>query len=323
MNNAKSILVIVAERIKMSKVTIGGGYKANAYLIFALTPIHAGSGSRTQGFVDLPIQRDSYDFPVIWGSSLKGAMRGTYFLRGNKKENEDVIFGPRPREGRRVEEDYASSIVVTDANLFLMPIRSLHGIYAYATNEFLLNKAKAYFSLINKEISESISNVVSLLQDKSIVSSEEIVKDCKVTLMEQDIEVEVKNKIKEEFGKILPNNLPIPKDEILKRIVVLSNKYSSLIKRATIINTRIAIEHKKKIVKEGALWTEEYLPELTLMYNLVLFTKPRKENAEIKNEEDVINNLTQGLGGNVNEFTLILGGDETIGKGIVKFCKVG
>lgn len=307
----------------MSEITVGGGYKANAYLIFALTPIHAGSGLRTQGFVDLPIQRDSYDFPVIWGSSLKGAMRGTYFLRGNKEENENVIFGPRPREGRRVEEDYASAIVVTDANLLLMPIRSLYGIYAYATNKFLLNKAKTCFSLVNEKISDSISNVISLLQDKSITSSEEIVKDSKVTLLEQDVEVDAKNEIKKEFEKILPNNLPVPKDEISRRIVVLNEKYSSLIKRATILNTRIAINYKRKLVKEGALWTEEYLPELTLMYNLILSTKPRKENAMIKSADEVINELTQGLGGNVSEFTLILGGDETIGKGIVKFCRVG
>lgn len=298
-------------------ITIGGGYELiNRYMIFALTPVHAGSGSKIQGFVDIPIQRDSYNFPIIWGSSLKGAMRGCFHLRGNDEELEELIFGPK------TGAEYASSIVVTDANLLLIPIRSLYGIYAYVTNKFLLNKAKILFSLVNDNKANLINDIVSLIKDKSIVSSEEIVKNKKAILMEQEIDVDIENKIKQRFENILPNNLPIPKDELSKRIVILNDKYSSLIKRATLLSTRIAIEYEKKVVKGGALWTEEYLPELTLMHCLILITKPRKSNSKINSANEVIEKLTQGLGGNINEFTLILGGDETIGKGIVKFCRV-
>lgn len=305
-------------------ITFGGGYEIiNRYLILALTQIHAGSGSKIYGFVDLPIQRDSYDFPIIWGSSIKGAMRGCFKIRGNDSEIENIIFGPREESAA----DYASSIVVTDANLLLIPIRSLYGIYAYATNTFLLNKAKILFSLVNDNKAESIDRIVSLCKEKianwdSIISSEEIIKDNKAVLMEQEINCMVEDRIKQEFENILPNNLPIPKDEISKRIVILSDRYSSLIKRATIISTRIAIDYEKKTVKGEALWSEEYLPELTIMYNLILARKPRVNTQKIGSAKEVIEKLTQGLGGNLDQFTLVLGGHETIGKGIVEFCRV-
>jgi CRISPR-associated protein Cmr4 len=89
------------------------------------------------------------------------------------------------------------------------------------------------------------------------------------------------------------------------------------------IHTRIAIDYEKKVARVGALWTEEYLPEFSIAYSLILVSKPRKSNDKIKTASDVIKSLLEGLGGNLDEFSLILGGDETIGRGIVKFFRVG
>ena len=305
-------------------VTFGGGYEViNRYLILALTQIHAGSGSKIYGFVDLPVQRDTYDFPIIWGSSIKGAMRGSFQVRGNDGEIEKIIFGPK-NEGA---SEHASSIIVTDANLFLIPIRSLYGIYAYATNIFLLEKAKILFSLVNDNKAELMDKIISLSKEKiascdSVTSGEEIVRNNKVILMEQEMDTIIESEIKQEFENIIPKNLSLPTDEISKRIVILSDKYSNILKRATIIATRISIDYEKKTASEKALWTEEYLPELTIMYNLILARKPRINTQKIKSAQEIIEKLTEGLGGNKDKFTLVLGGHETIGKGIVEFCKV-
>ncbi|MFP3157935.1 MAG: RAMP superfamily CRISPR-associated protein, partial [Caldivirga sp.] len=49
---------------------------AKLILLESLTPLHPGSG-RGSAYVDLPVQRDEFDFPTIWSSSLKGALRST------------------------------------------------------------------------------------------------------------------------------------------------------------------------------------------------------------------------------------------------------
>ena len=49
--------------------------KFEIFHIYAETSIHAGTGSDI-GIVDLPIQRERHtEYPVIWSSSLKGAIR--------------------------------------------------------------------------------------------------------------------------------------------------------------------------------------------------------------------------------------------------------
>ncbi|GBC75556.1 hypothetical protein HRbin06_00874 [archaeon HR06] len=249
-------------------------------------------------------------------------MRGSFRnMNKNNRDLEKLIFGPESEEA----SEYASSIVLTDANILLMPVRSLYGIFAYVTTNFLLNKAKLHFSLLNKD--KIIDEIIKLSKGKNLASDDLVVnpKDkCTVNLLENEIKVEINKEIQKMFEKILPKNkLPIDIDnEILKRIVILSDEYSDIIKRATILTTRIKVKYETKTVETGALWTEEYLPELTIMHNLILATKPRKTNGEINDAEGVIKKLTGGLGGSEDEFNIILGGDETIGKGIVKFCKV-
>jgi len=55
---------------------------AKLILLESLTPLHPGSG-RGSAYVDLPVQRDEFDFPTIWSSSLKGALRSTLTLSCN------------------------------------------------------------------------------------------------------------------------------------------------------------------------------------------------------------------------------------------------
>jgi CRISPR/Cas system CMR subunit Cmr4 (Cas7 group RAMP superfamily) len=61
--------------------------------LFAETPVHAG-GSEAVGPVDLPIQREaSTGLPVIWGQSLKGALRQAVRDATGDKPDEEAVFG--------------------------------------------------------------------------------------------------------------------------------------------------------------------------------------------------------------------------------------
>jgi CRISPR-associated protein Cmr4 len=61
----------------------------------AQTSIHAGAG-QALSVIDLPIQRESHtQFPVIFGSSLKGALRfrASQVLNDNKKTGQCIWCG--------------------------------------------------------------------------------------------------------------------------------------------------------------------------------------------------------------------------------------
>lgn len=114
----------------MSEKTSPRSSKAAALLILhAHSGIHAGTGQEL-GTVDLPIQRERVtNFPVIRGSSLKGALRQALFDRGMDSNTITTIFGPESNNA----SDHAGAIVVGDARLVLFPMRSLRGTFAWTT----------------------------------------------------------------------------------------------------------------------------------------------------------------------------------------------
>ncbi len=127
------------------------------YLMRSLTPLHPGSGARVSGIVDLPIQREAHTgFPVIYGSSLKGALRSWAPRKlqdvikkkgdmggSNDKNKENTIddfvekiFGPKPGSGT----DRMGRALFSDVKLLFFPVKSLKGVFAWVTSPFLLKR---------------------------------------------------------------------------------------------------------------------------------------------------------------------------------------
>ena len=102
-------------------------------LYSALTPLHIGIG-RAPGAVDLPIARDSFGYPFIPGSSIKGSVK-SFCLREwtsklTKVQQKDLWDNPCLRyfgwdlrlNEAGAEEAYLSPRSFTDAFLFLLPV---------------------------------------------------------------------------------------------------------------------------------------------------------------------------------------------------------
>ena len=109
--------------------------------MLAETPIHPGAG-RSTGFVDLPVARESItEYPVIVGSSLKGALkdRAREKWPGKKTETGEKELSPEVAKGFGKQDD-AGSLIVSDARLLLLPVRSLTGQYKWATCPYLLER---------------------------------------------------------------------------------------------------------------------------------------------------------------------------------------
>ena len=97
--------------------------------LLAETPIHPGAG-RGIGVVDLPVAREAAtDYPVLVGSSLKGALRDK--METARADDAKARFGA---------PDQAGDLLVSDARLLLLPVRSLTGSYRWATCPHLVER---------------------------------------------------------------------------------------------------------------------------------------------------------------------------------------
>ena len=106
--------------------------------LLAETSVHPGAG-QSSGVVDLPVAREAATgYPVVPGSSLKGALLGLARQSGKLDAPErDRIFG-KAETGS--DAGGAGALLVSDARLLLLPVRSLSSAYKWVTCPHLLER---------------------------------------------------------------------------------------------------------------------------------------------------------------------------------------
>lgn len=320
--------------------------------LIAETPLHPGSGSEV-GIVDLPIQREKHtEFPKIESSTLKGCIREAiesrdkqislsnnqqirpkdkikYKVDNVEKETDYVslVFGP---EG---EETHAGALTLTDARILLFPVKSLKGVFAWITCPMVLERFKRDLKMVGVDPNQIMNNDFSELLKKippvKIPPGSTLTVNNNAVLEEYTFGVEEEEKTGE-LAKWFADNI-FPEDnaysfwkgKLEKDLVILSDDdFTQFVKTSTEIITRTKIDNVTGTVQSGALWTEEYLPQDTIMYSLAMFTPLRVENDEQKGilkantpEEEaklVAEFFKEGL-----PEVIQIGGNQTIGKGFV------
>ncbi len=310
--------------------------------IIAETPVHAGSGSEL-GIVDLPIQRERYtEFPKIESSGLKGCLREAFenspkkiFLNSKEveikeKRNIFLVFGP---EG---EEAHAGALTITDARILLFPVKSLKGVFAWITSPIVLERFRKDLELADKsgfnfDNFQSFKNTVPKESEVVITHSGKE----KVVLEEITFEIKEEEKTSQLAkwlaDKIFPKNVAYSfwKEKLKKDLVILEDDdFIQFVKTSTEVITRTRISNETGTVVPGALWTEEYLPQDTILYSLAMFTSPRvkeeekkgifKADTPEKEAQLVYEFFKQGL-----PQVIQIGGNQTIGKGFVRLKLLG
>jgi len=302
--------------------------KALPFFIHVITPLHAGTGQEL-GIVDLPIQRERHTgFPKIEASGLKGSIREV-FKENNKKVKVgnkevsindkitiDLIFGPE------AEVSYAGALGFTDARILLFPVKSMKGVFAYITCPQVLKRFEEEMTIAGKEIkiNEQKINIDAIPENSYPENDPEILVSNKVILEEYTFEVEP-NKDLKLFADWLVQKTDI--EEIPQKIVVLSDDdFKDFVHLSTEVITRIKIDNATGTVQTGALFTEEFLPAETLLYSLALASPIFKEKPE---EKGIFNQDGKDETELVLAFfkagrpeVMQIGGDATIGKGIVR-----
>jgi CRISPR-associated protein Cmr4 len=252
--------------------------------LLAETPIHPGSG-RSLGVVDLPVAREAAtDYPVLVGSSLKGALCD----RATSKFQEDrvkEIFG-RP--------DRAGELLISDARLLLLPVRSLTSSYRWATCPHLIERFSrdlARAGLAPRPTVPQVKQGTALAHGEGVLFLEER-------------QFEIAGAPPEDLITALKTlMLHVDTQKRLDRqIAVLADNCFAWFARYG-----LSIQARNELLKDGTktsknLWYEESLPPDTLMYALV---SARSDSA--------LNTLDELFPANEPYFQA--GGNETVGHG--------
>ena len=304
-------------------------YKLTKPLIFiSNTPSHVGSGTDL-GVVDLPIQRERYtNFPKYEASSVKGSIKDAFYQLV-KKEVMHPTFGTITEQmvqdvfGKDNDAKHISALAFTDARILLFPVKSFKSVFTWITCPKILGRFKQEMKLCGIDISYSsdakkVENTVpngsgSLTKNQKLVLEDYLINNVRT----EDECSRWANWFSEHlfppvsehqyWRNKMKSDLAIVADDVFEHFVTLS----------TDVITRVRIDKTKGVVKDGALFTEEYLPAESILYSLAVASpvlKPEKEpvaHETFRSETGVMRFFIEVL-----PKVIQIGGNETIGKGI-------
>ncbi len=275
-------------------------------LVHALSPLHCGTG-HALGAVDLPVARDkATGMPLIPGSSLKGALRAK--ARASALPNLFGVFGPETTNA----SDHSGALVLGDANLLLLPVRSVSGTFAYATSPLLLRR-------LSRDLREAgqaplppaePSSAEACLVAKESALGVKVKGQDKVLLEDFDLAADKRgaDDVAARVAALLyPGAADAADRGLLARrmCIVHDDVMGYLAEHATQVDARVSLERETKTVKDGALWYEESLPTETVLVSMCAALPNGKAD-----DREVFETLAKLAAG-----SLQLGGKATVGRG--------
>lgn len=236
------------------------------------------------------------------------------------KFNETIflLFGPEDTDNA-----FAGALGFTDARILLFPVKSVKGVFAWITCNKIIERFLEDMELANEKFDNfdipKVDDGMCMVTENSKV----IINNETIILEEYAFNV-LDNKIDSKFINEFFKYLNIDKD----RIIILSdNDFTDFVNLSTEVITRTKIDNLTGTVDKsiGGLWTEEYLPSETIMYSLVLANSIFKKNEEkgifnkndIPDEKQILDFWVKSI-----PDVIQIGGNATIGKGIVEIIKV-
>lgn len=262
-------------------------YKTDAYLITCLTNMHVGSGEANYGVVDNLVQRDPItDIPIIHSSSLKGALRE--FFKDEWGENSDklnYVFGADTQRNKN-DESQVGNYKFFDANLVILPVRSINKPFYRATANFVLQEIKEKANALGVELN---INPFSAEKGKPKVETGN------ENSVLEDFTTECGLSIDNEIRKILGDDIALFHDDDFKELA----------RRLPVI-ARNQLENGES----KNLFYEEVVPRES---RFVFFVSKTEDNEKVK-QTDFDNALQNNI--------IQIGGNASIGYGYTKITKL-
>jgi len=242
------------------------------FLLHALSPLHAGTG-HTPDIIDLPIARmKATGIPFLPGSSIKGVLRDA--RRSTDREKTEAVFGPSDDPAA-----HAGALVVGDARMLALPVRSFRGTFAWATSPLLLTLTKRDLGETSLAIPSINGRGARLTQGNACVHTD------KLYLEDLDLLATESAEATAWAQRLAP--LASPGDDIFtKRFVIVDDDTMAFLwETATQVDARVRLDEKTRTVAPGALWLEESLPPETLLIGLFGADRSRRPNVTMTPDE--------------------------------------
>lgn len=289
--------------------------KTRMYWLQTITPLHVGAGKGV-GFIDMPIMREKVtDWPLVPGSAAKGVLRDHFFQNGNDEQKKliDIAFGKQIVD----DSSNAGSLILTDAHIVCLPVRSLYGTFAYITSPLVLEKLKRDLEAAGyKDLPTTLNPARN---EVLLVNGSKIVGEGRVFFEDLDF-IAKEDKNAKEWAEMLAGVI-FPKESAKEavwkgifeeRFAVLNDDcFNFLSKTGTEVTAHVRIEDDSKIVARGALWYEEALPAEAILAGVAWCDKVFGGNGI--NQSKILETYCPK-----DKLDLQMGGKATVGKGRVR-----
>ena len=256
--------------------------------LFAETFIHPGSGQNEGGDQSVARERTT-GYPFVAGSSMKGAWLD--YAKQNGLEAEcNKMFG---------SHESAGQLLINDARLLLLPVRSLNRSYCWITCPFVLERLERD---LNRCHGTTVLNLPTLT-----VATEQF-----MGLRESDEKIFLEERYLQRSAILIPDVLL----NILKELIPYAKSRARLSDQLVIVSNRefkwfaengLTVQARNSLNSETKesenLWYEESLPPDTLMISMI-------------SQRDGGNTSLADFKAKIIENSYLqVGGNETIGQG--------
>jgi CRISPR-associated protein Cmr4 len=298
------------------------------YWLQAITPLHIGSGKGI-GFIDMPIMREKVtNWPLVPGSAVKGVMRDYFDNLSDEEKVDSALFDAtfgkpsddkdsEDKKGERKKGDDASSagsLILTDAHIVCLPIRSLYGTFAYVSSQLVLERLKRDLEAAGYR---DVPAAPKACDSEALHTSEsKLVAECdKIFFEDLDFNAS-EDKETAEWAEIL-SSLLFPQDPVWKGIfierfaIVSDDCFNFLSETGTEVDAHVRIKDDTKIVAKGALWYEEALPSEAIMAGIAWCDRVFGNNEF--DEKTILEKFCP-----ISGLDFQIGGKATVGKGRVR-----
>jgi CRISPR-associated protein Cmr4 len=274
--------------------------------LLAETFVHPGMGA-VGGAIDLPVAREAAtDYPVIAGSSLKGAIKDKAQqekwpdvpIDEEDQQTPDIEGKPRKQLHPEIEkyfgrQENAGQILVSDARLLLLPVRSLNGSYKWVTCPHLFERLSR-----DLERADRRSDMPAL---PVVVEKKKFLGAAAGPLYLEERRFTRQGALPGKFASVLATFIrhETTRRRLADQVVILNDEdFTWFARYGLAIQARNVLNESKQ---SKNLWYEESLPPDTLLYALIAGRTP-ESIAAIK---DLI----------TDKAYLQVGGNETVGQG--------
>lgn len=244
---------------------------AKAYWMHCLSPTHVGTG-RGIGYIDLPLYRDpTTKWPAVPSSGFKGVWADHYHRQAGAtlktRKDHDLL---KAGFGLTEEVSNAGALMVTDARLVCLPVRSFKGTFAWATSSLALRFLKRDLELAGFK---GVPDLPATAPEALVATKDALALGGRVYLEDLDL-AEKQDPRAAMWAEFLAERVfgtqPDWRQEFVKRFVVLPEMtFDYLTETGTEVTTRVRIDDITKTVADGQLWTEESLPAESILAGLV------------------------------------------------------